>query len=78
MAAFVCFLLCDARCLQVAKINQACQAEANRIRVERDACEEDLAKARPFLEQAQVAIDSIQPAHLVELRTMKKPAGIIR
>ncbi len=38
----------------------------------------DLAAAEPFLHAANEALNSIQPSHIVEMRTLKKPSDIIR
>ena len=37
-----------------------------------------MAKAKPFVEEAETAIDSIKPAHIGEIKKLAKPADIIR
>jgi dynein heavy chain len=55
----------------VAAIKADCIAEAARIKAERDACHADLARAQPFVEEAAVAIASIKPQHIQEVRALK-------
>ena len=52
--------------------------DAAAIAEERDAAEADLAKARPFLDEANEAIDRISPSDLVELKSLHKPSDIIK
>lgn len=52
---------------QVAKIKSGCEAEAARIGQEKAECQADLAKAQPFLDEANTAIESIKPAHINEV-----------
>ncbi len=68
------YTACPHFCLSVAH----CAVQANVIEGERDACKEDLAKAQPFLDAATVALSAVQPAHIVEMRALKKPSDIIR
>jgi len=63
---------------QVAKIKSGCEAEAARIGEEKAQCQADLAKAQPFLDEANTAIESIKPAHINEVKKLPKPADIIR
>ena len=49
---------------QVAEIASRCEADALRIAAEKAACEADLAKAQPFVDEAETAISSIKPAHI--------------
>jgi dynein heavy chain len=63
---------------KVAKIKTSCQAEASRIQGEKEDCERDLAKAQPFLDEANTAIESIKPAHINEVKKLPKPSDIIR
>lgn len=44
----------------VAVIKEACMADARRIAGEKEDAEEDLAQARPFLEEAERAVESIK------------------
>jgi dynein heavy chain len=62
----------------VAIIKANCQSEAARIKGVKDSCEADLAKAQPFVDEALVAINSIKPAHITEVKAMKRPSDIIR
>ena len=62
----------------VAAIKANCISEAARIKVERDSCQADLDKAQPFVDEALVAINSIKPAHITEVKAMKRPADIVR
>merc|ERR1711968_99062 len=41
----------------VAKIAASCQSDAERISAEKEACQADLAKAQPFVDEAETAID---------------------
>ncbi|KAF0745065.1 hypothetical protein Ae201684_000639 [Aphanomyces euteiches] len=63
---------------QVSQIKSKCEEDAVRIGAEKAACETDLAKAKPFVEEAETAIDSIKPAHIGEIKKLAKPADIIR
>ncbi|RHY37518.1 hypothetical protein DYB25_000117 [Aphanomyces astaci] len=63
---------------QVSHIKSKCEEDAVRIGAEKAACENDLAKAKPFVEEAETAIDSIKPAHIGEIKKLAKPADIIR
>ena len=63
---------------KVAKIKSGCEAEAHRITGEKEQCEADLAKAQPFLDEANTAIESIKPAHINEVKKLPKPSDIIR
>lgn len=47
----------------VAVIKEACMADARRIAGEKGDAEEDLAQARPFLEEAERAVESIKVIH---------------
>lgn len=44
----------------VAVIKEACMADARRIAGEKGDAEEDLAQAKPFLEEAERAVESIK------------------
>jgi dynein heavy chain len=59
-------------------IRDACEKEAASIDQERKACEEDLAKAQPYLDDAETAVNSIKPADLNELKKLPKPSDIIK
>ena len=63
---------------RVAHIRTACLAEAAAVEAERDDCRADLAGAQPYLDAANEALASVQPSHIVEMRTLKKPSDIIR
>ncbi len=62
----------------VAKIKEVCQADAERIAGEKADAEEDLAKAQPFLDEAERAVQSIKPNDLNELKKLGKPSDIIK
>lgn len=62
----------------VSKIKEACQADAERIAGEKADAEEDLAKAQPFLDEAERAVGSIKPNDLNELKKLGKPSDIIK
>ncbi|CAM9274876.1 unnamed protein product [Chrysoparadoxa australica] len=62
----------------VAKIKEACEADARRIAGEKSDAEEDLAKAKPFLEEAETAVESIKANDLNELKKLQKPSDIIK
>jgi dynein heavy chain len=62
----------------VSKIKEACQADAERISGEKADAEEDLAKAQPFLDEAERAVGSIKPNDLNELKKLGKPSDIIK
>lgn len=62
----------------VAKIKEACQIDAQRIAGEKSDAEEDLAKAQPFLDEAERAVGSIKPNDLNELKKLGKPSDIIK
>ena len=63
---------------QVSQIKSKCQEDASRIAAEKTACESDLAKAQPFVDEAEKAIDSVKPAHIGEIKKLPKPADIIK
>jgi dynein heavy chain len=63
---------------KVEKIATACKADAERIAGEKSACAADLAKAQPFVDEAETAIDSIKPAHINEIKKLPKPSDIIK
>ena len=62
----------------VARIKTDCEAEAARIKKERDMCEADLAKAQPFVDQAEEAIRSVQRKHIQEITALSKPPDVIK
>ena len=62
----------------VQKIKEQCEKDARLIKEERDAAEEDLAKAQPYLDEAERAVQSIKPNDLNELKKLAKPGDIIK
>jgi dynein heavy chain len=62
----------------VANIAAACEADRARVLQEKADAEEDLAKAQPFVEEAERAVNSIKPNDLNELKKMAKPADILK
>jgi dynein heavy chain len=63
---------------QVAGIKARCEEDARRISIEKESCTADLAKATPFVEQANAAINSIKPAHIGEIKKLSNPSDIIK
>ncbi|KAJ8610701.1 hypothetical protein CTAYLR_005659 [Chrysophaeum taylorii] len=62
----------------VGKIKEACEADAKRIAGEKAQAETDLARAQPFVEEAERAVNSIKPNDLNELKKLQKPSDIIK
>ena len=62
----------------VSKIKADCMEVAARIAGEKADAEEDLAKAQPFVDEAEAAVGSIKPSDLSELKKLAKPSDIIR
>lgn len=62
----------------VSRIKLACEAEAALITEEKNAAEEDLKAAQPFLDEAEQAVNSIKPGDLNELKKLPKPGDIIK
>ncbi|TYZ58790.1 hypothetical protein PybrP1_001566 [[Pythium] brassicae (nom. inval.)] len=62
----------------VQKIKEQCEADAAGILEEKEAAEEDLKKAQPFLDEAERAVSSIKPNDLNELKKLAKPGDIIK
>ncbi len=63
---------------QVAGIKLKCEEDAARIGAEKASCANDLAKAQPFVDQANEAINSIKPAHIGEIKKLANPSDIIK
>jgi len=59
-------------------IKHACEADKERIDGEKKLAEEDLAKAQPFVDEAERAVNSIKPNDLNELKRLAKPGDIIK
>lgn len=62
----------------VSKIKEACEEDARRIAAEKADAEADLAKAQPFVDEAERAVNSIKPNDLNELKKLPKPGDIIK
>eukprot|EP01041_Mallomonas_annulata_P002980 gene2980-5847_t len=62
----------------VSKNKEACEADAERIAGEKADAEEDLAKAQPFVDEAERAVGSIKPNDLNELKKLGKPSDVIK
>ncbi|KAL7522596.1 hypothetical protein ACHAWX_007291 [Stephanocyclus meneghinianus] len=62
----------------VAGIKARCEADASRIAKEKVSCQNDLAKAQPFVDEANEAINSIKPAHIGEIKKLANPSDIIK
>ena len=63
---------------QVAGIKSKCEADAAAIANEKAICEADLAKARPIVETAERAIDSIDSKDIGEIKKNQNPKDIIK
>jgi dynein heavy chain len=63
---------------QVAGIKTKCEEDAVRIGKEKASCTNDLAKAQPFVDQANDAINSIKPAYIGEIKKLANPSDIIK
>lgn len=63
---------------KVTTIKNKCVADANRIGAEKATCMADLAKAQPFVDEAETAIRSIKPADIGEVKKFANPATIIQ
>ena len=63
---------------KVNTIKNKCMADATRIGAEKSACMADLAKAQPFVDEAETAIKSIKPADIQEVKKLGNPAVIIQ
>ena len=63
---------------KVSTIKNKCVADATRIGAEKSACMADLAKAQPFVDEAETAIRSIKPADIGEVKKFANPAMIIQ
>ncbi|CAM9125412.1 unnamed protein product [Ectocarpus sp. 4 AP-2014] len=62
----------------VSTIKTKCEDDARRIAAEKDSCMSDLAKAQPFVDQADKAISSIKPGHIQEVKKLPNPADVIK
>ncbi|RLN86351.1 hypothetical protein BBJ28_00004571 [Nothophytophthora sp. Chile5] len=62
----------------VQQIREQCLADAEVILAEKEAAEEDLKRAQPFLDEAERAASSIRPNDLNELKKLAKPGDIIK
>lgn len=63
---------------KVGAIKTKCVADAERIGGEKSACMADLAKAQPFVDEAETAIRSIKPGDIQEVKKLGNPAVIIQ
>eukprot|EP01029_Cantina_marsupialis_P009141 TRINITY_DN2137_c0_g3_i1.p1 TRINITY_DN2137_c0_g3~~TRINITY_DN2137_c0_g3_i1.p1 ORF type:complete len:3476 (-),score=1129.85 TRINITY_DN2137_c0_g3_i1:3796-14223(-) len=62
----------------VQKIRDRCESDHRLIQNEKSEAESDLAKAKPYLDAAEKAIDSIRPGDVNEIKKLPKPSDIIR
>ena len=62
----------------VSGIQESCDGDRNRIAGEKELCMTELAKAQPYVDDANSAIDSIKPGDITEVKQLKKPSDIIR
>lgn len=63
---------------QVQGIKIKCEEDAVRIGKEKSSCFQDLAKAQPYVDEANAAINSIKPAHIGEIKKLANPSDIIK
>jgi dynein heavy chain len=63
---------------QVAKIKTKCEDDAKRIAGEKAACEVDLAKAQPLVDEANNALSGINNTDINNLKANKKPVDILQ
>ena len=63
---------------EVAVIAKSCQADADRIALERSACQADLDKAMPYVYEANDAINSIKQSDVKEIQQLKNPPPLIK
>ncbi|KAJ8600462.1 hypothetical protein CTAYLR_001460 [Chrysophaeum taylorii] len=63
---------------KVEKDKAACEADAKRIGEEKKLAEADLAKAQPFVDRANNAINSIKPKDIQEIKQNKNPIDILK
>jgi dynein heavy chain len=63
---------------KVGIIKGKCLADATRIGSEKKQCMSDLAKAQPFVDEAETAIRSIKPADIGEVKKIGNPTPIIQ
>jgi dynein heavy chain len=59
-------------------IKESCEADRERIGNEKTKCMADLAKAQPYVDDANKAIDSIKSGDIGEVKVLKKPSDIIK
>jgi dynein heavy chain, axonemal len=62
----------------VGGIKESCDDDRERIAGEKSVCLAELAKAQPYVDDANKAIDSIKPGDIGEVKVLKKPSDIIR
>jgi len=62
----------------VSIIKESCERDAAQVSGEKKSAEADLAKAQPFLDEAERAAQSIKPNDLNELKKLAKPTDIIK
>lgn len=58
--------------------DKQCQEKAAEINSEKEKAQKDLDAALPALQAAQLAVSSIKPSHIVELKSNKKPLDIMK
>lgn len=63
---------------EVSAITQKCQADANQIAKEKEEAEKELAAAIPAQQRAQAAVDSLDPASVVQMKSNKNPQEILK
>lgn len=63
---------------QVEAVTVACQKQAEQIETEAAQAEKELEAAMPALIRAQKAVDDLTQADVVELKSNKAPADVIK
>jgi len=63
---------------EVLTTKEACEGQAAVIAKEREAADRDLQAALPYLHEAKDALSKIQPKDIVELKTVRNAADIIK
>lgn len=61
----------------VMEVKRVAENIANTIRADKQVAEEQLAAAKPALEEATTALNSIQPAHISTIKKLAKPPHLI-
>ncbi|XP_058476444.1 dynein axonemal heavy chain 3-like [Solea solea] len=68
----------DAKKLVVSGDEKVANEAAAAAKVIKSECEQDLAEAMPALDAALSALDTLKPAHITEVKSMKNPPGPVK